>query len=118
MHEDFYSSVLQAAESAKVIDPTMRVLVVAEVAMTGTSSWRARIERSPSRTSIHASIASGDYAPYTWSYQNAESLSFDADSFDVVVVTCGAPPLPFPSSRAGRDVPRCSACGGAGRSQR
>ena len=89
MHEDFYSSVLQAAESANVIDPTMRVLVVAGGGY-DRDILLARAYREVTISNVDPRVdASGDYAPYTWSYQNAESLSFDADSFDVVVVHAG-----------------------------
>ena len=89
MHEDFYSSVLQAAESAKVMDPTMRVLVVAGGGY-DRDVFLARGYRDVTISNVDTRIdASGDYAPYAWSYQDAESLSFESDSFDVVVVHAG-----------------------------
>ena len=89
MHDDFYSSVLQAAESAKVIDPTMRVLVVAGGAY-DRDIFLARGYRAVTISNVDTRIdTSGDYAPYAWSYQDAETLSFDSDSFDLVVVHAG-----------------------------
>ena len=89
MPEDFYSSVLRAAESANVIDPTMSVLVVAgggydrEVLL-------ARGYRDVTISNVDTRIdTSGAYAPYAWSYQDAESLTSESDSFDVVVVHAG-----------------------------
>ena len=89
MREDFYSSVLQAAESARVIDPTMSVLVVAGGGY-DRDIFVARGYRQVTISNVDTRIdTSGAYAPYTWSYQNAESLSSESDSFDVVVVHAG-----------------------------
>jgi SAM-dependent methyltransferase len=89
MHEDFYNSVLRAAESANVIDPTMSVLVVAgggyDRDVLSTRGYR-EVTISNVDTRVDTS---GAYAPYAWSYQNAESLSAESDSFDVVMVHAG-----------------------------
>jgi SAM-dependent methyltransferase len=89
MHDDFYSSVLRAAESANVIDPTMSVLVVAgggyDRDVLSTRGYR-EVTISNVDTRVDTS---GAYAPYAWSYQNAESLSAESDSFDVVMVHAG-----------------------------
>ena len=89
MHDDFYSSVLQAAESAKVIDPTMRVLVVAGGAY-DRDIFLARGYREVTISNVDTRIdTSGAYAPYAWSYQDAGTLSFESDSFDLVAVHAG-----------------------------
>ena len=89
MHEDFYSSVLRAAETATVIDPTMSVLVVAGGGY-DRDVLLARGYREVTISNVDARIdTAGAYAPYSWSYQNAESLGFESGAFDVVVVHAG-----------------------------
>jgi hypothetical protein len=79
MREDFYSSVLQAAESAGVVDPTMSVLVVAGGGY-DRDVFLARGYRQVTISNVDTRIdTSGAYAPYTWSYQNAESLSAEGE---------------------------------------
>jgi SAM-dependent methyltransferase len=89
MLDNFYSSVLQAAESARVIDPTMRVLVVAGGGY-DRDIFLVRGYRDVTISNVDTRVdTSGAYAPYAWSYQDAEGLSFESGSFDLVVVHAG-----------------------------
>jgi len=89
MPEDFYSNVLQAAESAKVIAPTMRVLVVAGGGY-DRDILLARGYHDVTISNVDTRIDTPDaYAPYSWSFQDAEALSFENDTFDAVVVHAG-----------------------------
>ena len=89
MHDDFYNSVLEVAESAKVVDPAMRVLVVAGGGY-DRDILLARGYRDVTISNVDTRVDTpAAYAPFDWSYQDAEDLRFESDSFDLVVVHAG-----------------------------
>jgi SAM-dependent methyltransferase len=89
MPEDFYNRVLREAEEAEITSPALRVLVVAGGGY-DRDVFMARGYDDVTISNVDTRVdTSGDYAPYAWSYQDVERLTFESDSFDVVVVHAG-----------------------------
>ena len=85
---DFYRGVLESLREEGLVRGDMSVLVVAGGSADRDVLWSAGFERV-TITNLDEREAAADLAPYTWAYEDAESLSFGDDSFDLGVVSAG-----------------------------
>lgn len=86
--QDFYAEVVDDLVKAGVLDTGMKVLVVC-----GGRTDRNVLRRCGFRDVVISNIGPrpkpGDLAPFDWSYQDAERLTYDDESFDVCIVHSG-----------------------------
>jgi ubiquinone/menaquinone biosynthesis C-methylase UbiE len=84
----FYRRVLERLLAQGVIRRDMSVLVVAGGSADRDAFRAAGFERVLI-TNVDESVAAEQVEPYEWSYQDAENLQFEDESFDVAVVSAG-----------------------------
>lgn len=86
--EGFYRRVLETLLAEGEVDRAMSVLVVAGGAADAEAFRGAGFE-DVTISNIDESAGPDAFAPYRWSYQDAESLGFEDGSFDLVSVSAG-----------------------------
>ncbi|NUT55421.1 MAG: class I SAM-dependent methyltransferase [Thermoleophilia bacterium] len=84
----FYRRVLEQLLAEAVLDREMSVLVVAGGSADRDAFHSLGFERV-TISNVDETVAAEELAPYEWSYQDAESLDFPDESFDVTVVSAG-----------------------------
>ena len=88
MRYDFVLSTLRQLQAEGSLAPTDSVLAICAAA----SEQRVFLEaglQTATISNLDGRLGSPDYAPYAWSYQDAQRLSFTAASFDHVFVSDG-----------------------------
>ncbi|MEI8104374.1 MAG: methyltransferase domain-containing protein [Actinomycetes bacterium] len=85
---DFYPQTLEQLLAQGLIDREMRILVVAGGAADRTAFLNTGFT-DVTISNIDVPDGSDRFAPYGWSFQDAERLDYPDDSFDFVVVCAG-----------------------------
>jgi lipopolysaccharide/colanic/teichoic acid biosynthesis glycosyltransferase/ubiquinone/menaquinone biosynthesis C-methylase UbiE len=86
--KEFYLDVLRELLRTGVLHRDMEILVVCGGAVDRAVLAACRFRRVVI-SNIDASVATIDFAPFTWSYQDAERLTYPAESFDFCLVHSG-----------------------------
>ncbi len=88
MQQDFYAEVIRDLLKTGALDTSMRLLVVC-----GGRTDRKVLKQAGFRDVVISNIdpraTPKDFAPYEWSYQDAERLTFPDESFDFCLVHSG-----------------------------
>jgi len=88
MRNEFVLSTLQRLQADGWLAPTDSVLAIC-AADPEKRVFMAAGLKAATISNLDDRLGSPDYAPYAWSYQDAQNLSFDASSFDHVFVSDG-----------------------------
>ena len=84
----FYQRIIRTLLDRGIIQPDMSVLVVCG----GATDRRVFEElgfKDVSISNLDSRMTGTEFAPYKWSYQDAEALTYPNDSFDIVVACAG-----------------------------
>ena len=84
----FYSEVITELLETNIIDKDMRVLVVAG----GATDWEVFHGSSFENvviSNLDERMSGNEFAPFEWSFQDAENLTYEDNSFDFCVVHSG-----------------------------
>jgi ubiquinone/menaquinone biosynthesis C-methylase UbiE len=84
----FYGRIIKDLLTRGIVKPEMSVLVVC-----GGETDKEILQRlgfiDVTISNLDSRMTENEFAPYKWSYQDAEALSFQDNSFDLVVVCAG-----------------------------